>query len=298
MYAAFPEHADAVARSQEIADQVDIELELGKRHFPDLCACRPSNAPKSFSAKRVCRACRNATRATKRCARWRTGTTCSGTTGSRAARHQHPGLCQLLLDRLGLRSRIARAQHSRDGSWQRRRCPGRVTRLYLSHVCPIKYDLLFERFLDPSRLEAPDIDIDFCKERRGEIIRYVKDKYGEANVAQIGTFGTLAARAAIRDVGRVLGIPLARVNQVVQMVPEELGITLDKALEKSDELKTAYQQRWRNSRAVGFGSADRRAGPQHRHARGRRRDRRPTADRLCAAWRRSAARPTSSRSGR
>ena len=74
--------------------------------------------------------------------------------------------------------------------------------LYLSHVCPLKYDLLFERFLDISRLEAPDIDIDFCKDRRGEVIQYVKQKYGEANVAQIGTFGTLKARAAIRDVGR------------------------------------------------------------------------------------------------
>ncbi len=79
--------------------------------------------------------------------------------------------------------------------------------LYLSHVCPLEYDLLFERFLDESRLEAPDIDIDFCKERRGEVIQYVKDKYGEENVAQIGTFGTLAARAAIRDVGRALGLP-------------------------------------------------------------------------------------------
>ena len=78
--------------------------------------------------------------------------------------------------------------------------------LKMSHVCPLRYDLLFERFLDESRLEAPDIDIDFCKERRADVIQYVKDKYGEANVAQIGTFGTLAARAAIRDVGRTLGI--------------------------------------------------------------------------------------------
>ncbi len=76
-------------------------------------------------------------------------------------------------------------------------------------MCPIKYDLLFERFLDESRIEAPDIDIDFCQERRGEIIRYVKEKYGEANVAQIGTFGTLKARGAIKDVGRTLGCRLA-----------------------------------------------------------------------------------------
>ena len=112
--------------------------------------------------------------------------------------------------------------------------------LYLSHVCPLKYDLLFERFLDENRLEAPDIDIDFCKERRADIIRYVKEKYGEQNVAQIGTFGTLAARAAIKDVGRALGIPLARVNQITGMVPEHLGITLHKALELSADLKQVY----------------------------------------------------------
>ena len=96
-------------------------------------------------------------------------------------------------------------------------------------------------FWIPIALEAPDIDIDFCKERRGEIIRYVKDEYGENNVAQIGTFGTLAARAAIRDVGRALGIPLARVNQVVQMVPDELNIKLKSALEKSEELQQTYE---------------------------------------------------------
>jgi len=113
--------------------------------------------------------------------------------------------------------------------------------LYLSHVCPLKFGLLFERFLDVSRREAPDIDIDFCKEHRGDIIRYVKEKYGESNVAQIGTFGTLAARAAIKDTGRVLGIPLSRVNQLTGMIPNELGISLEEALEKSDELATQYE---------------------------------------------------------
>ena len=112
--------------------------------------------------------------------------------------------------------------------------------LHLSHVCPLEYDLLFERFLDESRREAPDIDIDFCQQRRGEVIQYVKEKYGVANVAQIGTFGTLAARAAIRDVGRALGLPIPRVDAVVALVPDELGITLEKALEKSDDLKKAY----------------------------------------------------------
>ena len=113
--------------------------------------------------------------------------------------------------------------------------------LYLSHVCPLEYDLLFERFLDINRREAPDIDIDFCKERRGEVIDYVKKKYGEANVAQIGTFGTLAARAAIRDVGRALGMPIPRVDQIVALVPDQLGISLDDAAAPGSQLAAACE---------------------------------------------------------
>jgi len=113
--------------------------------------------------------------------------------------------------------------------------------LYLSHVCPLEYDLLFERFLDTNRLEAPDIDIDFCKERRGEVIDYVKKKYGEANVAQIGTFGTLAARAAIRDVGRALGMPLQKVDQIVSLVPDQLGISLEDAAAPGTQLADACE---------------------------------------------------------
>ena len=113
--------------------------------------------------------------------------------------------------------------------------------LYMSHVCPLRYDLLFERFLDESRTEPPDIDIDFEKERRVEVIEYVKRKYGNEMVCQIGTFGTLAARAAIKDVGRALGVPLGRVNQVTEMVPDELKITIGKAIEKSADLKQTYE---------------------------------------------------------
>ena len=102
--------------------------------------------------------------------------------------------------------------------------------LDLSRVCPLEFDLLFERFLDTNRREPPDIDIDFCQVRRGEVIQYVKEKYGQENVAQIATFGTMAARAAIRDVGRALGLSIPRVGAVVAMVPEQLGITLEKAL--------------------------------------------------------------------
>ena len=152
--------------------------------------------------------------------------------------------------------------------------------LHLSHVCPLEYDLLFERFLDESRRETPDIDIDFCQHRRGEVIQYVKEKYGAANVAQIGTFGTLAARAAIRDVGRAMGLPIPRVNAVVAMVPEELGITLDKALEKSDQLQQGLRQPTRSPQAARPGHEHRGPGPQRGHARRRRGDRRPALDRL------------------
>jgi DNA polymerase-3 subunit alpha len=112
--------------------------------------------------------------------------------------------------------------------------------LKLSNVDPLDYDLLFERFLDPNRSEAPDIDIDFCQDRREQVIAYVKDKYGEGSVAQIATFGTLAARAAIKDVGRALNIPLERVTQLTNMVPKVLNITLEDALKQSPELRSAY----------------------------------------------------------
>src|SRR6202020_1670990 len=102
--------------------------------------------------------------------------------------------------------------------------------LQLSYVDPLEYDLLFERFLDPNRSEAPDIDIDFCQERREEVLAYVRRKYGEGSVAQIATFGTMAAKAAIRDVGRAVDIPLFRVDEIARMVPQKLGITLDEAL--------------------------------------------------------------------
>src|SRR5690606_30284480 len=112
--------------------------------------------------------------------------------------------------------------------------------LGISDVCPIKYDLLFERFLDPSRSEAPDIDMDFCRDRRELVLNYVKEKYGHENVAQIGTFGTLKAKAAIRDVARALSIPLKRADEIAKMVPETLNIKLKDALKESPDLQEQY----------------------------------------------------------
>ncbi|MDW7670934.1 MAG: DNA polymerase III subunit alpha [Bacillota bacterium] len=108
--------------------------------------------------------------------------------------------------------------------------------LGITDVDPLKYHLIFERFLNPERISMPDIDIDFCYERREEVIEYVKKKYGNDRVAQIITFGTLAARAAIRDVGRVINMPYGEVDQIAKMVPMVLGMTIDKALEMNPQL--------------------------------------------------------------
>lgn len=113
--------------------------------------------------------------------------------------------------------------------------------LGITNIDPIRYDLLFERFLNPERVTMPDIDIDFCYERRPEVIEYVMDKYGRDHVVQIVTFGTLAARGVIRDVGRVLDLPYNYVDTVAKSIPMELGITIDKALQSNPELKTLYE---------------------------------------------------------
>jgi len=239
MYDCFVGLEDAVARSQEIADSVDIDLELGKRHFPRYPL--PKEKDPDDYLREVCEL--------------------GLRDRYRGDEEMLPGgeLSQVVRDRLdrelGVIQRLGFAnyflivwdfvRHSREQgvpNTARGSGVGALVcyALYLSHVCPIKYDLLFERFLDESRLEAPDIDIDFCKDRRVEIIQYVRDKYGEQNVAQIGTFGTMAAKAAIKDVGRALGIPLVRVNQITSMVPDELKITIKKALEKNIDLKAVY----------------------------------------------------------
>lgn len=240
MYAAFPGLEDAVARSQEIADRVSIDLELGRRHFPTFPVPQ-EQIPEDF-LRELC------LEGLKQRYADNPEMCCNGLLSEKALQRLDRELG--VINKLGFSNyflivwdfvRYAREQGipatARGSGVGALVCYA----LYLSHVCPITYDLLFERFLDESRREAPDIDIDFCKDRRGEVIRYVKDKYGEANVAQIGTFGTLAARAAIKDVGRALGIPLPRVNQITEMVPEQLHITLRKALEISEDLRKTYQ---------------------------------------------------------
>jgi len=240
MYEKFVGMEDAVARSQEIADSVHIDLELGKRFFPTYAVPEKETAA-SYLEKLCVEGLKD---------RYQ-GSDMLDENGELVE------VARKRLDReLGVINKLGFPNYflivwdfvreARDQgvpSTARGSGVGAIVcyALYMSHVCPIEYDLLFERFLDENRLEAPDIDIDFCKHRRGDIIRYVKEKYGEKNVAQIGTFGTLAARAAIKDVGRVLGIPLTRVNQVTSMIPDELGISLSGALEKSDDLRKTYE---------------------------------------------------------
>lgn len=113
--------------------------------------------------------------------------------------------------------------------------------LDITKLDPMKYQLLFERFLNPERVSMPDIDIDFCFERRQEVIDYVVSKYGKDRVVQIVTFGTLAARGVIRDVGRVMDLPYAMVDNIAKMIPNELNITIDKALNKSQEFRKEYE---------------------------------------------------------
>lgn len=114
--------------------------------------------------------------------------------------------------------------------------------LNITKVDPIKYNLIFERFLNPDRISMPDIDSDFCYERRQEVIDYVVKKYGKDNVSQIVTFGTMAARACIRDVGRALDYSYAEVDKIAKMIPQMLGITIEKALETNSELKALYDE--------------------------------------------------------
>ncbi len=239
MYAKFPGLEHAVARSQEIADSVDIQLEIGKRHFPTY-QIEDQRTPIAL-LREICE--------------------CGLRERYAGDQEMLPGgqlseVVQQRLDReLGVIERLGfenyflivwdfvrEARERNIPATARGSGVGALVcfATYMSHVCPIRYDLLFERFLDENRKEAPDIDIDFCKQRRGEMIDYVKEKYGAENVAQIGTFGTLAAKAAIKDVGRVLGLPLARVNQITAMVPDRPKVKIHDALEENEELRKVF----------------------------------------------------------
>jgi DNA polymerase-3 subunit alpha len=236
MYDAMPGHEEALATSSRIADLVEDHyksLELGKRQFPSFQP--PGGKTPEDYLRELC----------ERGLRERYGDAPSPEARERLE-HELGIIC-----RMGFASyflivwdfvRFAREQNI-PNSARGSACGALVSYLlYLSHVDPLKYDLLFERFLDPNRSEAPDIDIDLCKNRRYDVIEYVKRKYGAANVAQIGTFGTMAAKAALKDVGRALNIPLLRVDQVTKLIPQRLNITLAEAQKEEPQLRRLIEE--------------------------------------------------------
>lgn len=232
MYRLFPEHADAVKRSQEIADKIDIQLDFKKRHFPVF------TTPKKKKPEDYLREL------------------CVEGIKFRYGDKPRPEVLARLEHELDIICKMGFATYflvvwdfvrfaiengipcSARGSG----CGAIVSyALRLSHVDPLEYDLLFERFLDPKRSEAPDIDIDFCQDRRELVIEYVKKTYGEQSVAQIATFGTMAAKAAIKDVGRVLDIPLDRVNFMTKWVASKPGTTIDETIQNSADFRREYE---------------------------------------------------------
>jgi DNA polymerase-3 subunit alpha len=232
MYKLFPGHAEAVARSQEIANGVHIDLDFTARHFPVFTPPRGKTVEKHL--QELCE---------------QGLLDLYGPNPPEVARqrleHELSVIC-----RMGFASYflivwdfVRFAREAGIPAMARGSGCGAIVSyvLKLSHVCPLEYDLLFERFLDPNRAEAPDIDIDFCQDRRELVIQYVREKYGAASVAQIVTFGTLAAKAALKDVGRVLDIPLERVNALTKQVPARLNVTIDDALAESPEFKREYE---------------------------------------------------------
>ena len=145
--------------------------------------------------------------------------------------------------------------------------------LRITDVDPLHYDLLFERFLNPERVSLPDIDVDFCERRRGEVIDYVTRKYGRENVSQIITFGTMKAKAVIRDVGRAMDMPYAEVDRIAKQIPPALDMTLEKALAENPVLKQMRDAGPARQGAARDGQAPRGHVAQRRRPRRRRRHR-------------------------
>lgn len=232
MLSLFPEYPDAVERTSEIAERCNVEFEFGKTKLPHFEV--PGNQDHFEYLKNMAQEGMH-----------------------RRYGENIPEEYQKRLDyELSVISRMGYVDyylivHDFINHARSRNIPvgpgrgsgaGSITAyaIGITGIDPMKYSLLFERFLNPERVSMPDFDVDFCYERRSEVIDYVIEKYGSDHVAQIVTFGTMAARAAVRDVGRVLGMPYNDVDTVAKLIPRELGITIDKAL-KSSDLRALYE---------------------------------------------------------
>lgn len=243
MAALFRHVPDALQATADIADKCDLELNLGRAALPQF---RPLPEGMSSGAY-LAQLCESGLE--RRYAEhpdWREGGEFRSSAKARLAYELN------VIENMGFSDyflivwdfiRFAHEQGIRTG-------PGRGSSagslvaftLWITDVDPMKYKLLFERFLNPERITMPDIDIDFNDERRDEVIAYVTKKYGEEHVAQIITFGTMAAKAAVRDVGRALNVPFHETDKAAKLIPQQLGITLEAALRSSSDLREAYEK--------------------------------------------------------
>jgi DNA polymerase-3 subunit alpha len=245
MAALFADIPDSLQATVDIAQQVNLELDFKTRHYPVFTP--PAGITKEAYLKNLCQE-----------------NIPSRYTKERLAKvaEQYPGRdpAHVVQERLAYELDIIISKGMGDYvlivhdfiAWAKKQGipvgPGRGSGagsiiLYLigiTDIEPLRFNLFFERFINPERISYPDVDVDICMERRGEVIDYTVQKYGKDKVAQIVTFGTMKAKMAIKDVGRVLNIPLSKVNAVAKLVPEELGITIDKALETDKDLNKLY----------------------------------------------------------
>ncbi len=234
MAAAFPDDPEALRRTVEIAERCQVDFELGRLILPEYQV--PEGESLDSYLVKLCEE----------------GMSRRFPSGAPAVARERLDYELSVLRQMGFSGYFLIVQDFI--SWSRQHGipvgPGRGSAagslvsyaLGITNLNPLQYGLIFERFLNPERISMPDIDIDICYERRSEVIDYVVGKYGADHVSQIITFGTMMARGAIRDVGRVLGVPLVEVDRIAKLVPEELGITLDRALETSPELKQLYDE--------------------------------------------------------
>ncbi|MGL4942917.1 MAG: DNA polymerase III subunit alpha [Thermoguttaceae bacterium] len=242
MLRALPEHEDAIERTVEIAERCNCELDLKKRYFPTFAP--PSG---ETSAEFLRRLCLEGLR--KRYAnvpyRWHDENVGGELSEEVLARlNRELGVIEKLgfVDYFLIVWDFVRFAEER-GIHRTARGSGVGAlvcyALNMSHVCPLQYDLLFERFLDENRVEAPDIDIDFDDQRRDEVFAYVREKYGAESVARIGTFGTMGAKGAVKDIARALEVPLARVNEITALIDKHDSIA--DAIDEVAELKKRYE---------------------------------------------------------
>jgi DNA polymerase-3 subunit alpha len=243
----FKDFPEAIANTLDIAERCNLEIELGKSKYPEYPV--PNGVSREAYLRDLC----------QKGLRRRYGERAKIDNQLRARLEYELGV----LEKMGFVSYILIVWDFIHFAKQRGIPvgPGRGSAagslvayvLGITDIDPLQYGLIFERFLNPDRISPPDIDVDFCEARRGEVLEYVRQKYGERRVAQIITFGKLKAKSVVRDVGRVMGLPYAAADRIAKMIPNELNITLDSALEKNPELKRAIATEPQTKQLFEFG---------------------------------------------